>query len=115
MAWKHYLEVACEQTSEFLNMLIMEYLRLFFHFVYRNRTNAANEQYEEIFEGFMTDYTGLLEGALNDLIETGSADPTRKNTLNFEDRNEVHGSVFATSVNAVSNRDVKRCKLWQEK
>ena len=103
MAWKHYLEVDCEQTFQFLNTSIMEYLRLLFHFVYRDRSNADNAQYEDIFDGFMQHYSGLLHGAEDRLTDAGADDPTHKNTLNFANRNEVHDSVFATSVNAVSN------------
>jgi len=100
---KHYLEVDCEQTFQFLNTSIMEYLRLLFHFVYRDRTNADNAQYDDIFDGFMANYSGLLQGVVFCLTDANADDPTRKNIFNFENRNDVHDSVFATSVNAVSN------------
>jgi len=103
MAWKHYLEVDCGQTFGFVNASIMEYLRLIFHFLYRNRGNPSLAAFEDIFVGFLELYEteGLLP--LDSNVSDDKSDPTGKATLNFNDRAAVHDSVFATSANAMNN------------
>ena len=56
MAWKHYLEVDCEQAFRFVNASILEYLRLIFHFLYRDRFNPSVRTFDDVFEGFMGVY-----------------------------------------------------------
>ena len=102
MAWKHYLEVDCEQTFKFVNASILEYLRLIFHFLYRDRSNPSLKPFDDVFDGIMGMYEvkGLLPV---DTTDANPEDATGKSTLNFNDRTAVHDSVFATSVNAVTN------------
>ena len=104
MAWKHYLEVDCKQTFGFVNASIMEYLRLIFHFLYRDRSNPSIEPFEDTFRGFMAMYKseGLLPLDSRN-VSNDPTDPTGKATLNFNDRTAVHDSVFATSANAMNN------------
>ena len=102
MAWKHYLEVDCEQTFKFVNASILEYLRLIFHFLYRDRSNPSFKPFDDVFDGIMGMYE--VEGLLPLRYDTNhQADPAHKFTLDFNNRTAVHDSVFATSVNAVTN------------
>jgi len=103
MPQRHYYEVASEQTAQFVSDSLLEYLRLIFHFLYRDKRSVETKSFDGIFEGFMNwyDSNGLLP--ITQLMDDAVDDPTGKLTMNFNDPTAVHNSVFATSANAMTN------------
>jgi len=96
----HYLEVNCEQTFEFFNTSVLEYVRLMFYFLYHDTTNPHLAHFDNVFYGFMEYYDqyGLLPTA-------GLPARTDRSTVDFTNRQDVHKSVFATSANAKENTE----------
>jgi len=90
-----YREMNCEETFKFFKASVLEYVRLIFHFLYRDVTNPNLAHFDTVFYGFMKFYD--VHGLLPTAALQGHDD---RSTVDFTDRALVHDSVFATSANA---------------